>query len=93
MCSSSWTQTGAASNLGRFIKPWAVHRDPGQRRPGTNQPTLDDLGAIAVALSVTADSLVFGDTESGPQTENLRLRMEALDHLPPDPTNKHSSSP
>lgn len=51
---------------------------------GTNQPTLDVLRAIAVALSVTTDSLVFGDTERGPRSENLRLRMEALDHLPPD---------
>lgn len=51
---------------------------------GTNQPTLDVLRAIAVALSVTTDSLVFGDAQRGPQTENLRLRMEALDHLPPD---------
>ena len=29
-------------------------------------------------------SRVCGDTERGPQSENLRLRMEALDHLPAD---------
>ncbi|MFV0462663.1 MAG: helix-turn-helix domain-containing protein [Nostocoides sp.] len=51
---------------------------------GTNQPTLEVLRALAVALSVTTDSLVFGDTERGPRSENLRLRMEALDHLEPD---------
>lgn len=51
---------------------------------GTNQPTLDVLRAIAVALSVSLDSLVFGDDERGPRTDALRLRMEALDHLDPD---------
>lgn len=51
---------------------------------GTNQPTLDVLRAIAVALSVSIDTLVFGDDERGPRTDALRLRMEALDHLDPD---------
>ena len=40
--------------------------------------------ALAIALAVTTDSLLFGDTPRGPQAENLRLRMEALDHLPAD---------
>lgn len=51
---------------------------------GTNQPTLDVLRNIAVALSNSIDALVFGDDERGPRTDALRLRMEALDHLDPD---------
>jgi len=51
---------------------------------GTNQPTLDVLRAIAVALSVTTDTLVFTDTERGPQTPDLRLAFEATTHLDPD---------
>ena len=51
---------------------------------GTNQPTLDVLRNLALALSISSDDLVFDDTERGPQTPTLRLRMEALDHLDPD---------
>ena len=51
---------------------------------GTNQPTLDVLRNLALALSVSTDALVFDDTERGPQNATLRLRMEALDHLDPD---------
>lgn len=41
---------------------------------GTNQPTLDVLRAIAVALSVTTDSLVFGDTPPRPPTQRQLIR-------------------
>ena len=51
---------------------------------GTNQPTLDVLRALAVALTVTTDQLVFNDDERGPQDATLRLHLEALDQLDDD---------
>jgi transcriptional regulator with XRE-family HTH domain len=50
---------------------------------GTSTPTLDVLRNIAIGLSVTIDSLVFGDDERGPQDE-LRLAFEAIQHLDPE---------
>jgi transcriptional regulator with XRE-family HTH domain len=50
---------------------------------GTNQPTLDVLRALAVALSVSTDSLVFDDHERGPG-DDLRLTFEATQRLDPD---------
>lgn len=50
---------------------------------GTNQPTLDVLRAIAVALSVSTDTLVFTDDERGP-SDDLALAFEATTHLDPD---------
>lgn len=54
---------------------------------GTNQPTLDVLRALAVALAVSADELVFDPDERGPQDESLRLHLAALDQLDPDERN------
>lgn len=51
---------------------------------GTNQPTLDVLRALALALSVSTDSLVFTDDERGPADPGLRLHLEAVNHLDPD---------
>lgn len=51
---------------------------------GTNQPTLDVLRALAVALAVTTDQLVFNDDERGPQDATLRLHLQALDQLDDD---------
>jgi transcriptional regulator with XRE-family HTH domain len=50
---------------------------------GTSAPTLDVLRNIAVALSVTIDSLVFDQDERGPD-DDLRLAFEATMHLDPD---------
>lgn len=44
---------------------------------GTSQPTLDVIRRLAVALSVSADALVFEDDERGP-SEDLRLQFEAI---------------
>ena len=44
---------------------------------GATQPSLEVLKKIAVALSVTIDSLVFDTEERGPDDE-LRLQFEAL---------------
>ena len=50
---------------------------------GTSQPTLDVLRAIAIALSVSTDALVFEPDERGPADE-LRLAFEATNRLDPD---------
>lgn len=50
---------------------------------GTSQPTLEVLRKLAVALSVSADALVFEKDERGPD-EDFRLRFEAVSRLDPD---------
>jgi len=50
---------------------------------GGAQPTLDVVRRLAIALSVSADELVFGDIERGPGDE-MRLHLEAVQHLDPD---------
>jgi transcriptional regulator with XRE-family HTH domain len=51
---------------------------------GTNQPTLDVLKALAIALSVSTDALVFDPDERGPADPGLRLHLEAINQLDPD---------
>jgi transcriptional regulator with XRE-family HTH domain len=50
---------------------------------GTSQPGLDVLRNIAIALSVSADVLLFDTDERGPD-EDFRLRFEALSRLDTD---------
>lgn len=50
---------------------------------GTSQPTLDILRKLAVALSVSADLLLFDKEERGPD-DDLRLQFEALSRLDDD---------
>ena len=47
---------------------------------GTSQPTLDVIRRLAVALSVSADMLVFDEDERGP-TNGLRYQFEAVSQL------------
>ena len=49
---------------------------------GTSQPSLDALRKLAVALSVSADELLFDETERGPD-EELKLQFEAASRLAP----------
>ena len=44
---------------------------------GASQPTLDVIRNLAVALSVSADLLLFGKEERGPD-DDLRLQFEAV---------------
>ena len=53
---------------------------------GTSQPTLETLRSLAVALSVSADVLLFDTNERGPD-EDFRLRFEALSRLDTDERN------
>lgn len=48
---------------------------------GSAQPSLEALKKIAVAMSVTIDSLAFGPEERGPD-EDLKLLFEAVSHMP-----------
>lgn len=44
---------------------------------GSSQPTLDVIRKLATALNVSADLLLFGKDERGPD-EDLRLQFEAI---------------
>ncbi|MCU7861578.1 MAG: helix-turn-helix transcriptional regulator [Candidatus Thiodiazotropha sp. (ex Lucinoma kastoroae)] len=58
-----------------------VHITQTQRyENGSIQPTLDVLRRLAVALSVSADLLVFDKDERGPD-EDLKLEFEALNQF------------
>lgn len=50
---------------------------------GESTPTLDVLRKLAIALSVSADTLVFDTDERGPD-EELRLQFEATMRLSED---------
>ena len=50
---------------------------------GTSQPTLNVLRRLAVALSVSADLLLFDKDERGPD-DDLRLQFEAISRLGAD---------
>jgi transcriptional regulator with XRE-family HTH domain len=55
------------------------------RRYETNasQPSLEAIRKLAIALSVSADALVFEADERGPADEALKLQFEAVSHLAP----------
>ncbi len=44
---------------------------------GETQPTLDVIRKLAIALSVSADVMIFDDAERGPD-DDLRLQFEAV---------------
>jgi transcriptional regulator with XRE-family HTH domain len=46
-------------------------------KAGSSQPTLDVIRKLATALQVSADLLLFGKDERGPD-EDLRLQFEAV---------------
>lgn len=47
---------------------------------GTSQPTLDVLRKLAVALSISADMLLFDRNERGPD-EEFKLQFEAISQM------------
>ena len=49
-------------------------------------PTFEVLKKLAVALSITADALLFDNGERGPD-DDLRLEFEAVSRLDPDEKN------
>ena len=50
---------------------------------GVSQPAVDVLKRLAIALSVSADALLFDDAERGPDDE-FRLQFEALSAMSPE---------
>ncbi|CAG7856535.1 hypothetical protein MCAMS1_01057 [biofilm metagenome] len=73
----SLTQKALAERVG-------VHITQIQRyENGAIQPTLDVLKRLAIALSVSADLLVFDKEERGPD-DQLRLEFEAISEFDPD---------
>ena len=47
---------------------------------GTSQPTLDAIRKLATTLRVSADDLLFGKTERGPD-QDLRFQFEAIQNF------------
>ncbi len=73
----SLTQTTLADTVG-------VHVSQIRRyEAGESTPTLDVLRQLAIALSVSADTLVFDENERGPD-DDLRLQFEATQRLTDD---------
>jgi transcriptional regulator with XRE-family HTH domain len=54
---------------------------------GASQPTLDVIRRLAVALQVSADVLIFGADERGPDGD-LRLQFEAISKFAPNWTSR-----
>lgn len=50
---------------------------------GVSQPAVDVFKRLAIALSVSADALLFDEAERGPD-EDLRLQFEALSAMSPE---------
>ncbi|NET39229.1 MAG: helix-turn-helix transcriptional regulator [Cyanothece sp. SIO1E1] len=50
---------------------------------GETQPTLEVIRKLAVELSISADMLIFGQDERGPDDE-LRLQFEAVCQFSPE---------
>lgn len=49
---------------------------------GRNQPTLDVIKRLSVALSVTADQLIFDPAEREPQSDALRILFLTIGKFP-----------
>lgn len=72
----SLTQQALADKVG-------VHLTQIQRyENGSVQPTLDVIRGLAIALSVSADVLIFDTDERGPD-EDMKLRFEAVAAMSP----------
>jgi transcriptional regulator with XRE-family HTH domain len=50
---------------------------------GSSQPTLDAIRKLATTLRVSADDLLFGRTERGPD-QDLRFQFEAIQNFSPE---------
>ena len=50
---------------------------------GNSQPTLDVIRRLAIALSVSADTLLFDPEDRGP-SDDLRLQFEAVAQFDPE---------
>lgn len=71
------TQQALADQVGMHVIQ--IHR----YEAGSSQPTLEAIRKLAVALSVSADELVFDREERNPD-EDLRLQFEAITRFDPE---------
>jgi len=71
------TQRALAERVGMHISQIRRYES------GQSQPTLDAIRKLAVALSVSADMLLFEKDERGPD-EDLKLQFEAVLRLDPE---------
>lgn len=71
------TQQQMADRVGTHVSQYKRYE------AGSSQPTIEVFQRIVVALSVSADALLFEDDERGPQDERLRLQFEAVSRLDP----------
>lgn len=71
------TQQALADAIGIHVSQYKRYE------AGHSQPTLDVLRRLAVALSVSADLLLFDRDERGPD-EELKFRFEAVSRLTPE---------
>lgn len=69
------TQQALADAIGIHVSQYKRYE------AGSSQPTLDVLRRMAVALSVSADTLVFDEGERGPE-EDFKLQFEAISRMP-----------
>ena len=76
----SLTQQALAETVGIHVSQMRRYE------AGQSQPTLDVIRKLAVALSVSADLLVFDKDERGPD-DDLRLQFEAVGRLDPNDRN------
>ena len=68
----------------QFAEKIGVHVAQVRRyEAGTSQPTLDVIRAIAVALGISADELLFAKDERGP-SDDLKLQFEAVSKFDPE---------
>jgi transcriptional regulator with XRE-family HTH domain len=73
----SFTQQALAEMVGLGITQMKRYE------AGTSQPTLEVIRKLSQALRVSADELLFGKTQRGPD-EDLRLQFEAISRFNED---------
>ncbi len=73
---SGLTQQQMADKIGMHVSQFKRYE------AGTSQPTIEVFRRIALALSVSADTLLFEENERGPD-ERLKLQFEAVSKLDP----------
>ena len=69
---------------GTLAKHVGIHVSQLRRyEAGTSQPTLDVIRSMAVALGISADTLLFASDERGPD-DALKLQFEAVSRFDPE---------
>lgn len=75
-----YTQTALADAIGLHVSQIRRYE------AGKAQPTLNAIKQLSIALSVTADQLVFPNNNRGPTTD-INIHLEAINQLDEDEQN------